>query len=127
MPPRSSTRGSDSPTSPWFLVAFCTVAVAWGAVEFVVNGGKRQGSFMGEHDLAALSTMALVLGLAYLFDRDRPPPAVGLVGIVVGALGIVLGASLASVLGLYLGGRGDGRRSRSSAATCAAAPSSSPC
>jgi hypothetical protein len=69
----------------------------------VVNGGKRQGSFMGEHDLAALSTMALVLGLAYLFHRDRRPPAVGLVGIVVGALGIVLGASLASVLGLYLG------------------------
>jgi O-antigen ligase len=87
----------------WFLVAFCTVAVAWGAVEFVVNGGKRQGSFMGEHDLAALSTMALVLGLAYLFDRDRRPPTVGLVGIVVGAVGIVLGASLASVLGLYLG------------------------
>jgi O-antigen ligase len=86
----------------FFLVAFCTVAVAWGAVEFVVNGGKRQGSFMGEHDLAALSTMALVYGLAHLFDRDRRPPAVALVGIVVGALGIVLGASLASVLGLYI-------------------------
>ena len=64
---------------------------------------------MGEHDLAALSTMALVLGLAYLFDRDRRPPAVGLVGIVAGAVGIVLGASLASVLGLYLGAGGDGR------------------
>ena len=86
----------------FFLVAFCTVAVAWGAVEFVVNGGKRQGSFMGEHDLAALSTMALVYGLAHLFHRDRRPPTVALVGIVVGALGIVLGASLASVLGLYI-------------------------
>ncbi len=85
-----------------FLVCFCVVAVTWGAVEFVVNGGERQGAFMGEHDLAALSTMALVLGLAYLFHRDRLPPAVGLVGIAVGTLGIVLGASLASVLGLYL-------------------------
>jgi O-antigen ligase len=47
--------------------------------------------------------MALVLGLAYLFDRDRRPPLVGLVGLVVGSIGIVLGASLASVLGLYLG------------------------
>ena len=85
-----------------FLVCFCVVAVAWGTVEFVVNGGERQGAFMGEHDLAALSTMALVLGLAYLFHRDRLPPAVGLVGLGVGTLGIVLGASLASVLGLYL-------------------------
>ena len=85
-----------------FLVAFCTVAVAWGAVEFVTNGGKRQGSFMGEHDLAALSTMTLVLGLVYLFDRDRRPPGIGLVGIGIGTVGIVFGASLASVLGLYL-------------------------
>ena len=65
-----------------FLVAFCAVAVAWGAVEFVINAGKRQGSFMGEHDLAALSTMVLVFGLAYLFDRDRRPPAVGSSGSV---------------------------------------------
>ena len=42
-PPRSSTRGSDSPTRAWFLVAFCTVAVAWGAVEFVVNGRQAAG------------------------------------------------------------------------------------
>jgi O-antigen ligase len=85
-----------------FLVGFCVLATAWGTVQFVVEGGKRQGSFMGEHDLAALATMALVLGLAHVFARDRRPPPVALVGIGVGAIGIVLGASLASVLGLYV-------------------------
>ena len=97
-------------SSPAFLVAFCTVAVAWGAVEFVVNGGKRQGSFMGEHDLAALSTMALVVrARASSSTATGGHPTVALVGIVVGALGIVLGASLASLLGLYLADGGDDR------------------
>jgi O-antigen ligase len=86
-----------------FLVGVCVVATAWGTVEFVIDGGKRQGSFMGEHDLAALATMALVFGLAHVFARDRLPLRVGLVGIGVGSIGIVLGASLASVLGLYIG------------------------
>jgi hypothetical protein len=85
-----------------FLVGFCVIATAWGAVQFVIEGGERQGSFMGEHDLAALATMALVLGLAYLFASDGRPPRVALVGIGAGAVGIVLGSSLASVLGLYL-------------------------
>jgi hypothetical protein len=86
-----------------FLVSFGVVAIAWGAVEFVIDGGKRQGSFMGEHDLAALATMILVFGLAHVFASDRRPPAVALVGIGAGTIGIVLGASLASVLGLYIG------------------------
>jgi hypothetical protein len=87
-----------------FLVGFGVVATAWGLVEFVGDGGKRQGSFMGEHDLAALATMILVFGLAHFFAGDRRPPTVALVGIGVGTIGIVLGASLASVLGLYIGG-----------------------
>jgi O-antigen ligase/polysaccharide polymerase Wzy-like membrane protein len=86
-----------------FLVSFCVVATAWGLVEFVIDGGKRQGSFMGEHDLAALATMVLVFGLAHVFASDRRPPTLALVGIGVGTIGIVLGASLASVLGLYVG------------------------
>ncbi len=85
-----------------FLVGFCAVAVGWGLVQFVANAGKRQGSFMGEHDLAALATMVLVLGLAHVFARDGRPPRLALAAIGVGALGIVVGASLASVLGLYL-------------------------
>ena len=85
-----------------FLVGFCAVAAAWGAVQFVADGGSRQGSFMGEHDLAALATMVLALGLAHLFAREGRPPTLALVALGVGALGLVVGASLASVLGLYL-------------------------
>ena len=85
-----------------FLVGFCVVATAWGTVQFVVEGGERQGSFMGEHDLALLATMTLVFGLSYVFASDHLPPGIALVGIVTGTIGVVLGASLASVLGLYL-------------------------
>ena len=85
------------------LVGFCVVATTWGAVEFVAEGGKRQGAFMGEHDLAALASVAVVLGLAHVFAGERRPPVVALIGIGFGALGIVVGASLASVLGLYVG------------------------
>ena len=127
-PPRSSTRGSDSPTLAAFLVAFCTVAVAWGAVEFVGGGGRRQGSFLGEHDLAALSTMALVLGLAYAL---RPRPPAGRRCALVGdrrRRGRDRPRRLAGEPARPLPrGGGDGRRSRSCAATCAAAPSSSRC
>jgi hypothetical protein len=84
------------------LVGFCAVATAWGALQFVIESGARQGSFMGEHDLAALATMVAVLGLAPLFASDERPPALALAGIAIGSLGIVLGASLASVIGLYL-------------------------
>ena len=75
-PPRSSTRAQRFADLAWFLVAFCTVAVAWGAVEFVVNGGKRQGSFMGEHDLAALSTHG-ARARARVPLRPRPAAADG--------------------------------------------------
>jgi hypothetical protein len=83
------------------LVAGTTVAVAVGLVGFVADPGARQGSFLGEHDLAALSSLSLSLGLAALYARhrlDRLPLLAG----IAGALGIVLGAALASLLGLYL-------------------------
>ena len=84
------------------LVAFCVVAVSWGAIEFVTGGGGRQGSFMGEHDLAALGTLALVAGLAVVYSQSATIGATALAGIVAGGLAIALGASLASLLGLYL-------------------------
>ena len=83
------------------IVGFCVVAVTWGAVGFVTGGGGRQGSFMGEHDLAALGTLSLSVGLAGLYARSgrrlRVPIAIG-----AGSFAIALGASLASLLGLYL-------------------------
>ena len=83
------------------LVAFCTVATAWGVVQFLRNERERQASFLGEHDLAALGTLAVVVGLAYLFARGRAP-ALAVVALVAGSLAIVLGAAVASLLGLYL-------------------------
>lgn len=83
------------------LVVVTAAAVAWGLVGFAHNPGSRQASFLGEHDLAALSTATLVVGLAALHCRhrlSRLPLAAG----IVGCLGIVLGAALASLLGLYL-------------------------
>lgn len=84
------------------IVGFYAIATAWAAAEFLVEGGGRQASFLGEHDLAALATMVVVVGLAYSYTRDGRPPALVLIGLGAGALGIVLGASLAGLLGLYL-------------------------
>lgn len=83
------------------IVVVTTAAVAWALVGFAQHPGRRQASFLGEHDLAAISTACLVIWLAALYvggRRDRLPLVAG----VVGALGIVLGAALASLLGLYL-------------------------
>ena len=83
------------------IITVTAAAVAWGLVGFVERPGSRQASFVGEHDLAALATACLVVGLAALHVRHRLgrlPLAAG----IVGCLGIVLGAALASLLGLYL-------------------------
>jgi O-antigen ligase len=85
------------------VVAFAAVAATWGAVGFLTADQGRQASFVGEHDLAAIATMALALGLARLYTRPGAPGALAIVGIAAGLIGVVLGASLASLLGLYLG------------------------
>lgn len=82
--------------------AMTAAAVVWALVGFAERPGSRQASFVGEHDLAALGTMALAVALATAFAARqtlgrRLPVALGLAG----ALGIVLGASLASLLGVY--------------------------
>lgn len=84
------------------LVAFTVAAVAWAVVGFVERPGARQASFTGEHDLAALSTLALALGFAGLHERAHRLGRLPLVAGIAGAIGISLGAALASLLGLYL-------------------------
>ncbi len=93
----------------WVLVAFTVVAVGYGLLGFFdapfVDApfpGRRQPSFLGEHDLAALSTMTLALGLAALFTPSHGLGRLPLVAGVAGAIGVVLGAALAGLLGLYL-------------------------
>ena len=83
------------------IVGFATVATAWGLIGFLTSDRGRQGSFIGEHDLAALAILALAVGLARLHARRGYPGALALVGIVTGVVGVVLGASLASLLGVY--------------------------
>ena len=95
----------DSTDRLWVVillfVVFTAGAVAWGLVGFAQHPGNRQASFLGEHDLAALSTASVVVGLAALHCRHRLG-RLPLVAGAVGCLGIVLGAALASLLGLYL-------------------------
>ena len=83
------------------IVAVTALAVVWGLAGFAKHPGGRQGAFVGEHDLAALSTASLVIGLAALHCRHRLA-RLPLAATIVGSLGIVLGAALASLLGLYL-------------------------
>jgi hypothetical protein len=83
------------------LILFTLVADAFGIVKFVTGGGGRQASFLGEHDFAALATLPLLYGLALLYARGRDRRA--WLAIVAGGVGCVLGAALASLLGLYIG------------------------
>jgi O-antigen ligase len=84
------------------LVGFAVVAVGWGLVGFLTSDRGRQASFIGEHDLAALATLAVAVGLVRVHTRRGSPGALGLVGLVTGIVGTVLGASLASLIGVYL-------------------------
>jgi hypothetical protein len=83
------------------LILFTLVADAVGLVKFVTGGGGRQASFLGEHDFAALATLPLLYGLVLLHERGHDRRA--WLAICAGALGCILGAALASLLGLYLG------------------------
>jgi hypothetical protein len=83
------------------LLIFTLVADGVGLVKFIQGGGGRQSSFLGEHDFAALATLPLLYGLVLLFERRRHGRAV--LAIVAGSVGCILGAALASLLGLYLG------------------------
>lgn len=84
------------------LVTFAAAATAWGLFGFLTADRGRQASFVGEHDLATVATLALVVGLVGLFSRRGSPGALALVGLTIGVAGVVLGASLAGLLGVYL-------------------------
>lgn len=83
------------------LLLFTIAADLIGLVRFVTGGGGRQASFLGEHDFAALATLPLLYGLVLVAQRRRGRRAA--VAIAAGSIGCILGAALASLLGLYLG------------------------
>jgi hypothetical protein len=86
----------------WALLAMNLAADISALHGFVHNFNARQPSFLGEHDLAALSTMTLSIWFAHLYvgagRHRRLAQACG----VAGAIGITLGAALASLIGVYL-------------------------
>lgn len=82
------------------LLAFTIAADLVGIVQFVANG-SREPAFLGEHDFAALATLPLVYGFARIL-RGGPRVRTA-IAVTAGAVGCVLGAALASLLGLYLG------------------------
>jgi O-antigen ligase len=91
----------------WSMLA-STVALSqfFGADVFDAwNAGWRQPSFLGHHDLAALSAMAVALGAAGIVCQRRRAPASTLsaAAIVSGALGLILAGSVAALGGFALG------------------------
>jgi O-antigen ligase len=93
--------------------------VAWNVVSTVVGllqwagwniadawaQGRRQPSFLGPHDLAALGGMTLAAGLLALLwrERERLLVRVAWIGIVAGGLAFVLGGATAGIVGLVPG------------------------
>jgi O-antigen ligase len=94
------------------VVLWSGAATGWGLLQFAGlvdefegrRPGQREPSFVGIHDFAALSGVALTVGLLGLLLADGRPagrrwtwPA-----IATGALGIVLSGAMTAVAGLWL-------------------------
>lgn len=90
------------------LVAVSVAATVWGLLEILdlapslEEGGSRQGSFVGQHALTGLSALSLTLAFASLYSTRHRLGRLPLVAGASGALGIVLGAALAGLAGLYV-------------------------
>ena len=89
------------------VVAWSVVATAVGLVQFfglhiadAWAAGRRQPSFLGHSDFAALSTLALAIGLAAVLLGNR---RIGWVAVVSGALGVVLSGASAGLIGVGAG------------------------
>ena len=94
--------------SQWEFVA--AVIVAWSVVATFVGllqifganiadawaAGRRQPSFLGHSDFAALSAFALAIGLAGVLRARR---AIGWVGVVSGVVGLMLAGATAGLIG----------------------------
>jgi O-antigen ligase len=94
------------------LVLWAAVAVGVALLQFfgvdmfgAWNAGWRQPSFLGHHDLAALSAIALALAVAGIVSRRRELPAGSLfvVALIAGVLGLVVAGSVAAAGGLAAG------------------------
>ena len=94
------------------VVAWSVAATSWGLLQFLgivsefegKRPGQREPSFVGIHDLAALSGAALVVGaIGVALGEGRPAGRRwSLVALATGALGVVLSGAMTAVLGLWL-------------------------
>jgi O-Antigen ligase len=94
------------------LVAWSVAATAWGLLQFLglvaefegKRPGQREPSFVGIHDLAALSGAALVVGAIGIALADGAPAGRrwSVVALIAGGLGVVLSGAMTAVLGLWL-------------------------
>jgi hypothetical protein len=94
------------------VTAWSVAATSWGLLQFLglvsefegKRPGQREPSFVGIHDLAALSGAALVVGAAGIALGDGRPTGRrwSLVALVSGAVGVVLSGAMTAVLGLWL-------------------------
>jgi O-Antigen ligase len=69
------------------------IADAWAA-------GRRQPSFLGHSDFAALSALALAIGFAAVLLANR---RIGWLAVVSGALGVILSGATAGLIGVAAG------------------------
>ncbi|TML81460.1 MAG: hypothetical protein E6G09_12500 [Actinobacteria bacterium] len=96
----------------WELVAAATVAwsvvaTCFGLLQFLGvhmadawAAGRRQPSFLGHSDFAALSALALGIGLAAVLLASR---RVGWAGVASGGLGLILSGATAGLIGIAAG------------------------
>ena len=84
------------------ITVMTVAAAAIAAFGGLKDPGRRQESFLGEHNLATLSTFALAFGLVALVTGRRELGRLPLLAGVFGAVGITFGASFSGLLGLYL-------------------------
>jgi O-Antigen ligase len=105
-------RGNDVVLFLVVAVASSVVAATLAVIQFfgwrIAGGwpaGYRQPSFLGHHDFAALSGLALSIALAAIaLPRLRIDRRIAAVGGLAGAVGLLLSGSLAGAIGLLAAG-----------------------
>jgi hypothetical protein len=98
------TRRADASAVFTTIVALSVIATIVGALQFVGvpilhewPAGRRQPSFLGHHDFAALSGAVLTLGFVALARGRRAR-----IALASGALGLILSGAVPGVAGLVL-------------------------
>jgi O-antigen ligase len=91
----------------WSAIATAVAVVQFGGVDVfdAANPGWRQPSFVGFHDLAALSALALSVAVAGIVAGRKWLPAARLrwVALVAGVAGLILAGSVTAAAGLAVG------------------------